>query len=51
MTHGDIIRRMTNEELVEVVPCPSQNSFDCLYSADMTCAECVKRWLESEVEE
>lgn len=47
-TNGDRIRKMTNDELADIIICP--------YDADesscgkQNCLECCKEWLESEVE-
>ena len=53
MTNADKIRAMTDGELAVHItvefPCPA---FSCPHMADnMTCYECVLKWLKQEVEE
>lgn len=50
MTNADKIRKMTNEELAEIIECPHGNS-ENLCNLEISCIECCKEWLESSAEE
>ena len=50
ITNGDIVREMTDEELVALIftPCPKWNE-PC--SPNISCHDCLRDWLKQEVEE
>lgn len=49
MTNADRIRAMSDEELVNVVPCPLGFSmFRC--TLNIPCGYCKKKWLQKPVE-
>lgn len=49
ITNGDIVREMTDEELVGFIfnPCPRWNE-KCQHCS---CHDCLREWLKQEVEE
>lgn len=50
-TNADRIREMTDEELVDVVPCPM--TVDCVSEecvSKVSCALCILRWLRAPAE-
>lgn len=49
-TNGDIVREMTDEELVGFIfsPCPKWNE-PC--PPNISCHDCLRDWLKQEVEE
>lgn len=55
MTNGDRIRKMSNEELAEVIMCPHDiepgmcNTQECEKGC-WECVRCCKEWLEKEYE-
>lgn len=52
-TNADKIRRMSDEELVEVIPCPyMKDPYDeCVHGwHDYDCNKCKLEWLQSEAE-
>lgn len=60
MTNGDRIRQMNDEELSEFIEevvntrgcsaCDQKKNWFCEKSEWETCKECIKRWLQKEVE-
>ena len=51
-TNADRIRAMTDEELLDIVPCPM--SVDCVAEeciSKVSCGLCILRWLRSPAEE
>lgn len=50
MTNADKIRAMSDEELVNYVPCPGiENDVSC--GTWSSCDECILNWLKDEVKE
>ena len=55
-THGDMVRRMNDEELAEFIEevvnsrgccaCDQKKNWFCEKSEWETCKECIKRWLQ-----
>lgn len=56
MTNGDLIRKMSNEELGNTIMCPGSKGaglaeLDCGDPHGRNCRECTLNWLNQEVEE
>ena len=45
-TNADRIRAMSDEELVEIIPCPMNiSNFQCPITIAITCKKCKQQWL------
>lgn len=54
ITNADRIRKMTDEELAQIIMCPYENmSGECMCEKDTrtNCTQCCLEWLRKEVEE
>lgn len=51
MTNGEMIRRMSDEELAVTIVCPNETGhakIDCDQSDDCNCTQCCYDWLKQE---
>jgi len=51
MTNGDKIRAMTDDELAEVIMCPTDAGLSLLECPKRNCVDCCKDWLRQEAED
>lgn len=50
MTNGDKIRKMSDDELAEIIMCPHEIERG-MCNDEMSCPECCNEWLAEEAEE